>query len=46
MEKFILLAVVILLLWIALKVARFFMRMVLFLAIIAIGVVAYFVYLR
>jgi hypothetical protein len=46
MEKFALLAVLLLLIWAALKIARFFVRLVLFLVIIAIVVIGYFVYLR
>lgn len=46
MEKFLLLGVLLLLLWFALKIARMFMRLVLLLVIIVIAVVAYYVYLR
>lgn len=46
MEKIALLAVVLLLVWIALKVARFFVRLVLLFVIIAVVVIGYYVYLR
>jgi hypothetical protein len=46
MEKFALLAILLLLIWAALKIARFIVRIVLLLLIIAIVVIGYFVYLR
>ena len=46
MEKLALLAILLVLIWVALKVARFFMRLVLLLLIIAVVVIGYYVYLR
>ncbi len=46
MEEFLLLGVLLLFLWLALKVARMFIRVVLLLLIIGAAAGAYFVFLR
>lgn len=46
MEKLAILTLLLLGLWIAMKVARFFVRLVLVIIVILIAVVAYYVYLR
>jgi hypothetical protein len=46
MEKFALVALLVLGLWVALKVAKFFVRLVMIIAVIIIAVVGYYMYMR
>ena len=46
MEKVALVAVLLLGLWVALKVARFFVRLVMIIALVVAAVVVYYMYMR